>query len=324
MTSTVDRPRLQPAPDALLGAVLKHTKNWEAALRNRRTVPNLIYHYCDANALLGIFHSNSVWATGARYLNDKTELVSLMRNVPEHLKRFPDTPATLVLRERAGTLVKMHAEIISHAIGMEQFVACFSADGDVLSQWCAYGDDGRGFAIGFAPSELAVLQGEAILNGDIREMMYGPEGERDLVDSLIKGLIETVEPFVDILDTTGWEPDPEGAAPLTARQWLGLRFSECLGELTFESKHASFREEREWRLYAQKGQVQFRAAPRGIVPYRQVDMRAATSKLMPIKRIIMGPRLDYLDTTRVLMYLADEHGYGHSAIDLDHSKCPYR
>jgi hypothetical protein len=322
MMSTVDRPKLQPPPDALLNAVVQHTKNWEAALRNRRTLPDLIYHYCDANALLGIFLSKSVWATGTRNLNDKTELVSLMRNLPEHLKRFPETPAMQVLRERGETLVKMNAHILSSAIGMEQFVACFSADGDVLSQWRGYGDDGRGFAIGFAPSELAVLQGVAIVNGDIREMMYGPEGERALVDPLIKGLIERVEPFVDILDTTGWEP--EGAASLTAREWLGLRFNECLAELTFESKHASFREEREWRIYAQKGQVQFRVTPRGIVPYRQVDMRAVTSKLMPIKRIIMGPRLDYLDTTRALMYLADEHGYGHSGIDLDHSKCPYR
>jgi hypothetical protein len=139
---------------------------------------------------------------------------------------------------------------------------------------------------------------------------------------VIKGLIERVEPFVDILDTTGWEP--EEAASLTAREWLGLRFSECLAELTLGSKHASFQEEREWRLYAQKGQVQFRATLRGIVPYREVDMRAANSKSMPIKRIIMGPRLDYLDTTRVLMHIADKHGYGHSGIALDRSKCPYR
>ena len=62
---------------------------------------------------------------------------------------------------------------------MEQFVSCFSADGDVLSQWRAYADDGHGFAIGFAPAEFAILQGEAIPNGSICKMIYGPDGERD-------------------------------------------------------------------------------------------------------------------------------------------------
>jgi hypothetical protein len=33
-------------------------------------------------------------------------------------------------------------------------VGCFSLDGDLLSQWRAYADDGRGFAIGFAPGRM--------------------------------------------------------------------------------------------------------------------------------------------------------------------------
>jgi hypothetical protein len=158
--STVKRPKLQPVPEALIGAVLQHTTKWEAALRNRRIVPDLIYHYCDANALLGIFRSKSIWATGTRYLNDKTELVSLMRNVPEHLERFPETPATQVLRERAGTLVNMTADNISRAIGMEQFATCFSADGDVLSQWRAYGDDGRASPLASRRANLPSYKGK--------------------------------------------------------------------------------------------------------------------------------------------------------------------
>ena len=37
------------------------------------------------------------------------------------------------------------------------FICCFSADGDVLSQWRAYADDGVGVAIGFATHSLEKL-----------------------------------------------------------------------------------------------------------------------------------------------------------------------
>jgi hypothetical protein len=46
---------------------------------------------------------------------------------------------------------------IWHRSGLHiaSFVASFSTDGDSLSQWRAYADDGRGFAIGFDIAELS-------------------------------------------------------------------------------------------------------------------------------------------------------------------------
>lgn len=314
---------LQPVPDGLINAVREVTTRWRAALHEAREPPDLIYHYCDANALLSIFKTKSLWATGTRYLNDRTELVSSYLNLPRHLKDLPDTPASRVFKEgHAEGLIRTAADLTSRAIGMEQFVTCFSQDGDLLSQWRAYGDAGRGFALGFAPSELAVLQGDAIRNGDIRGMKYGPEDEQDLVRVLLGGLVDAITPFVRVLETSGWQP--KEAAPLTARQWVGLRFAECIAELSFETKDASFRDEREWRIYARDGDYQYRATPRGIVPYRLLDMREAQSGSMPLKRIIIGPLLDELDTTRVLMYLASDHGYGHGGIDIVKSKSPFR
>src|SRR5262249_7878269 len=59
------------------------------------------------------------------------------------------------------------------------FVACFSLDGDSLSQWRAYADDGMGVAIGFSTAELRrlpvqiyeVLYDEAQQGEEMAEML---------------------------------------------------------------------------------------------------------------------------------------------------------
>ena len=318
-----DQPILDAPPSALIEAVREVVKGWRRALCEARRPPDLIFHYCDANALLNILQTQKLWATATRYLNDKTELVMSFRNVPQHLANLPDSAALRIFTEgHAKGLFSTTADLMSNAIGMEQFVTCFSEDEDSLSQWRAYGSDGTGFALGFAPSELAMLQGDAVSDGVIRGMKYGAADESDLVVSLASELIAVVEPYVDALETTGW--NTPRAEPLTTRQWLGLRFGECIADLAFESKDVTFRDEKEWRIYANAGDLQFRATPRGIVPYRSLDARAVGSNRMPLKRIVMGPKLDPLQTTRVLMYLTESQGYGHGGVDIRPSRCPYR
>lgn len=320
-SDTVSTPRIPP-PEMLAGVTAVVTA-WKERLRQGRVLPDLIYHYCDANALLNILRTNSLWATSTRYLNDRNELISTLLNLPDHLKTLPDTAAMAVFKHgHFAELAKTAIQITPHAIGMEQFATCFSADGDLLSQWRAYGDDGRGFALGFDPSLLTTLAGDAIRNGDIRGMSYGAEPQRDLVLSLLRDMGAQIEPFADDLDNMGWQF--ADARPMTIQQWLGLRAAECVMELAFEAKDRSFRDEQEWRIYAREGEVRFRATPRGIVPYRNLDMTEVSSSRMPLKTIVMGPKLDSRDTERVLMYLAEAHGYGHAGIEILQSQSPYR
>ena len=70
---------------------------------------------------------------------------------------------------------------------IKRYICCFSGDGDLLSQWRAYADDGRGISVGFKKSQikdfLKELEVETINignKGEVRKFLKNKEAE--LVD----------------------------------------------------------------------------------------------------------------------------------------------
>ncbi len=316
-----DKSAETPVPTALREQVRSFIDAWTQDTRGHGGPPGLIYHYCDASALLNIFRTNSLWATGTRYLNDTSELVSGLQNLPITAKHHLRTPTGRLLYQMTEVMRGVGVRMLSHAIGGEIYVACFSEDPDILGQWRAYADDGLGFAIGFDARKLRVLSNGDAKAGDIRRMIYTGD-EQQIIDNLFEGMATRIKPYLHL-----FKLNKEKAGPFfsEARRWLSLRFSEALIELAFQCKHRSFREEKEWRIRATEKNVQFRSSHGRIVPYTSLDMTSITdNKLMPVERIVMGPKLHRQDTERVLMYLAEEYGYGHSGFEIAQSESPYR
>ncbi|MGY3593968.1 hypothetical protein ACVIGB_002017 [Bradyrhizobium sp. USDA 4341] len=111
------------------------------------TNDELIYHYCGADAFTQIVRSKTMWQTAYSALNDATER-------KWGYEQFQD--AADKLRKVCGAeFIDRIMEIVrltqDHSVAM---VSSYSLNGDLLSQWRAYADDGRGFAIGFSPREL--------------------------------------------------------------------------------------------------------------------------------------------------------------------------
>ena len=291
--------------------VYQFVEQWSANLAGSRRVPDVVYHYCDANALVNIFKTRRLWATGHRYLNDRSELTAMFRDLPK-LTGGIKHPAAKLLTELSEVEHTFGAKILGQAIGMEHFCTCFSANGDLLSQWRAYADDGRGFAVGF--------QTRSLKHYKFRRMLYASDQTACLKD-LFLGLGNIVKNHLAL-----FKRSPEDySSGQTARSWLSVRLGECLSVLAFQSKDDSFKEEDEWRLYASSEKFEFRVSNGKIVPYTTVDMSSREdNQLMPVREIILGPRNDRLDTERVLMYMASEYGYGHGGIEIYPSKAPYR
>ncbi|WP_316227718.1 DUF2971 domain-containing protein [Bradyrhizobium sp. SZCCHNR3015] len=107
----------------------------------------LIYHYCDPNAFANIMQSRTMWHTAFSALNDSSErqwgLAQFIESADKQRgvcgAEFIDRIIEIV-RLAQGSTVAM--------------IASYSLNGDLLSQWRAYADDGRGFAIGFAAREM--------------------------------------------------------------------------------------------------------------------------------------------------------------------------
>jgi hypothetical protein len=108
-----------------------------------------LYHYTDGHGLKGILESGQVWLTDYRHLNDPSELthgIDMARDVVRLIGNGADGRVRLFLENFADLFT--HRNLVTT---LEFFIASFSHARDDLSQWRAYSDNGRGFAIGFAP-----------------------------------------------------------------------------------------------------------------------------------------------------------------------------
>lgn len=303
-------------PDAFVNAVRECAEAWNLDRSSRHRPAGLIYHYCDATALFNILKHRKVWATSTKYLNDSTELVSFTSEMREHASKHRTTPAGEVLADMVDFYWISSDTRQTQTIGMESFACCFSADGDLLSQWRAYGNNGRGYAIGFDPGRFAGLT-DPSPTMTLRRMAYGRDSEARLIDDLIHCFIRVIADHLDILDTTGW-------GTVHTRNWLSMRFGECLLDLVEEVKDVSFVEENEWRLYGKGQEIEFRVSADRIVPYRQLDLSSIEEVgALPIGEIVVGPKLDFDEVVMSLTTYTSKLGYG-TGVNFRKSKAPYR
>jgi hypothetical protein len=97
----------------------------------------LIYHYCQPEAFLQILKSRSIWLSASYTLNDVTE---------RSWGYLAFVKATKTLEQELATefIGKIAEPVIAGDSYSMLMIACFSLDVDVLSQWRAYTDNGRG------------------------------------------------------------------------------------------------------------------------------------------------------------------------------------
>ncbi len=188
-------------------------------------LPHRLYHHTKQSGLLGIVTHRELWATDLRYQNDGLELelaLDLVKDI------WPDV-------DPDGDAEPARDFALSQTEQARVYVASFSAEPDVLSQWLGYSGAGNGYALGFSPQSLRA----AARTGNGRDwrlakVCYDEHDQRAIVCPWVT---EAVRKFT----TEDWDegpPFPPGGAELLHNV---LRFGPLL-------KHKSFRQEREWRL----------------------------------------------------------------------------
>ena len=99
-----------------------------------------VYHYCSVDTFVNILKTNSIWLTHAREMNDSFEDIYFEAPLKKALQAFEDK--TEIEQKLLQKIVSAYSDRVDFP-----YVACFSRENDVLSQWRAYADDGRGVAI---------------------------------------------------------------------------------------------------------------------------------------------------------------------------------
>jgi hypothetical protein len=99
---------------------------------------NTVYHYCSCDAFIKIISNREIWLTHSSFMNDYKEL-----------KYFDELViATGLNKGRKKNLIKEYEKRIKSA-DLNSYIFCTSYGRDVLNNWVKYGDNGKGFAIGF-------------------------------------------------------------------------------------------------------------------------------------------------------------------------------
>lgn len=223
---------------------------------------NTFYHYCSVPVFHSIITNRTIRLFDPLAMNDAMEGVWAR-------KLF------FVLCREAGlddaeiALLELRFDSVP---APRRAVMCFSEDGDLLSQWRGYADDGRGFAIGFA-RDIATLPPDEPPASFVR-VWYDDYTQR-------RALKSGVEQAADAL-----------------RRKNDNDLKNVIGDFQlaaeYRIKNPQFKEELEWRLIVQISEQYsgYHARQNRLVPFCEYLLGPKHAQHVPtlINEIVLGPK----------------------------------
>jgi len=285
---------------------------WNEARRQSlvdETPPDLIYHYTNVEGFFGIAQSGNMWLSDYSYLNDIRELshgIDLVVEVATQLLTHESRPLATDLMQH--WIKALEAPV--HRV----CVASFSAAGDSLSQWRAYGP----IAIGFKPRDVSLHA----YRGSLGPVEYESKHQRALVELNLHHMREAY--LVDLQE-----------ARLERIQDVYHQTDRLIELITF-FKDPAFASEQEYRLAFvehpdlmpslghKRTAKRFRVSRGRIVPYvlsnESEPVLPSGRKLEP-REVVLGPESDSTLERGIREYL-DERDM--KDVEVKRSRVPYR
>lgn len=270
-----------------------------------------LFHYTSLNGLKGIIESNSIWATEARYLNDAEEMSHLAERVVDEIAR-----QTRVHDETERIILKQFSTWIKNRLtqGHKMFVASFTENGNLLSQWRGYCPYGKGISIGFSPDKISeIMQGASYTLG---KCIYDASQQSTIVGSIIGGVVEEAfrqGPSADFHES---------------QSYYGVfgELEPAILRIAILIKNVAFVEEQEWRLISpiidnyREASISYREGTSMLIPYMNLPIRLGQDK-DDIDLVIIGPTpTPKLAIDSLVNYLGDHL----RTVKVMNSQSPYR
>lgn len=274
---------------------------------------DILYHYCDAFAFHAICTYKKMRFSDLFSMNDFMEM---------HWGYSIWEQAATELLDEVGKDFLDEIDEVIHSAGMLGLLvaSCYSLDGDVLSQWRAYADDGKGYVIGFSAKNLIELPVRPL------KILYEKKKQVEEVKNTIRALYEV-------------EKDEE--------EKFGSDFRRTCFTLAFDLagfKNPAFAEEKEVRMVhvldfepsndsmrlKDAGGHSFGKDCEGLpvlfrmrdnIPIAFIEQDFSNSgNINPIKEVIIGPKNDVLPSA--ISIFLETIGIG--SVKIKKSKASYR
>lgn len=276
--------------------------------------PSVLYHYTNYEGANGIVTSKALWLTKIQYLNDTSELhltINLFREVVE--KR-----AGQIEDEQKRDFLKGASNQLESFRSTNICVGSFCENGDLLSQWRAYGNLGSGVSLGFQGQALKSLSNKGRMN--LWKCVYDRAVQVQIAHDLVDILLNSYHVIAEKRRTNpNWEK--------TKKDLVGY-FNTTFLRIAPVLKDDHFNEEQEWRLitvsipYTDKN-YHARISNNRVAQYCSVDFNLLDSgKFEFIESIVIGPTREPDLVGNAFWVLLDDYGDKHKSIM--YSRIPYR
>jgi Protein of unknown function (DUF2971) len=278
-----------------------------------RGLPPELWHYTNANGLIAIIKTGTLYATQITCLNDNLEQ-----------RYFGDLVHEAVIARRAQGLddrLRVLSNLANEALSIRDFstawhfVTCFSEAEDDLGQWRGYGGGECGYCIGFDSSRL--LEGLARRPGTLLVPMLYDLNKQKL---FVQDVVRTGEQyFLQGID--------RGNTDLS--RWAFELFTTLSIELDIfasATKHPSFSSEKERRIVTairqdELKQIEFSQKRTLLARHLPINWTGDDGRL-PISRLFVGPAPAQAVTRVSVDCLLKKHDYVNIPVEL--SRVPYR
>lgn len=284
----------------------------------------LIWHYTDQNGLIGVMKSGKVRASNAFYLNDFQEVTHGKNLI---LNWYDIKKAGISKTDPLAALYQEFVESIEVSIRIsdlvdQPYVSCFSSrEGeDLLSQWQAYGKGGFGYSLGFNPKEIA----ENCQDAKLFRVIYDETKQKEIVEQVLE---EYYHELYKILNSTNGLTQHESFVDFKHSVAKFIHVCVCC------FKHWSWTAEHEYRLLSLIApfessknskifnDIQFSGTDLGAIkPFIDLNITKeieafdektkGNKKVLPLKKIIVGSKVDFPLAKNSLKILLERHNYG--------------
>jgi len=243
---------------------------------------DILYHYTSLEGVMGIVESRSLRATDIRFFNDYAE----MRSTADHLRsaiaqRMGDA-------KRNARLFVQLQDWLSHRIaaGHMLYVACFTTNGNLLSQWRSYCPTAKGVSLGFRPEKICSSATQQSFR--IGKCVYDPQVQQRFAATIL----DVIE---DIAERKGETRDPCKRHP---SQSFHDVFEEVEVDLLGAAallKHPSFHEEQEWRAVSPvmtnyvDAPIEYREGRSMLLPFMRFALPEAADRRLDVEHVFLGP-----------------------------------
>jgi hypothetical protein len=310
-------------------------------------IPTEVWHYTTLTGFEGIVTSGKLWATDARFTNDRTEFIHAREIAREYIASLKprDRRTSLPLEAISSMLERAFDAGALSPSENQVYLASFTEASDSLSQWGLYADACEGLCIAFDLRRVRPPK-EANIAVTFAPCLYKTAEKEELIETALSHFVRAVERLDARVDNPRWMERKvkdwkliQGIYGLPFDQagleeQLNQEFTtELLGALRLtlfdllraasHCKSEAFAAEQEWRLamarptYRPSAQnpVKFRGANQNI-PYLESDLFAGIR--LPITKVRLGPLCPDSDRVRDIL---TKNGY---SVPVEKSAVPFR